>query len=110
MLEYDLIHLILYHKKATANNSNQRVGGPSGFIQVRQNLMAPNNSNTIDLTDEDDPKPKVQNAPTLVALNNRNRSQIVSQPQIQRQQIAATARATIMQPRAQRPNGNSFNL
>lgn len=77
------------------NASNaSRAGGPSGFIQVRQNLMA-TNSSTIDLTDEDD-APKQRNLPVnppaLVALNVRNRPQTVVQtPAVaQRQQIAAT--------------------
>lgn len=46
----------------------------SGFIQVRQNLMASNS--TIDLTDEDDAKPQrnaQNNPPALVALNMRNK-------------------------------------
>lgn len=61
----------------------------SGFIQVRQNLMA-NNSSCIDLTDEDDPKPQQRqqvNPPALVALN-RNRQQIVQTQPVQRQLVA----------------------
>lgn len=66
----------------------------SGFIQVRQNLMATNsspNSNTIDLTDEDDSKPQrnAQNSPpALVALNIRGRQQIVQTQGAPRQLIA----------------------
>lgn len=67
------------------------------------------NANTIDLTDEDDPKPKnnAQNSPpALVALNIRNRQQIVTQA-LQRSQLSATttttaARATPVQARMQR--------
>ncbi|XP_055311497.1 activating transcription factor 7-interacting protein 1 isoform X2 [Sitodiplosis mosellana] len=69
--------------------ANQR-GGPSGFIQVRQNLMA-NNSGCIDLTDEDDPKPQQRqqgNPPALVALNSRGRQQIVHTQPVQRQLVA----------------------
>lgn len=61
----------------------------SGFIQVRQNLMA-NNSSCIDLTDEDDPKPQQRqqaNPPALVALNARNRQQIVQTQPVQRQLV-----------------------
>lgn len=61
----------------------------SGYIQVRQNLMASSNANTIDLTDEDDPKPQriAQNSPpALVAL--RNRQQTVQTLPIQRQLLA----------------------
>lgn len=94
--------------KATTNNVNQRTGGPSGFIQVRQNLLA-NNANTIDLTDEDDPKPKPiaqNNPPALVALNMRNRQQLVTQA-LQRGQLATTTatRATPAQARMQRQIG-----
>lgn len=66
----------------------------SGFIQVRQNLMANNNSNSnsgcIDLTDEDDAKPQQRqqaNPPALVALNARARQQIVQTQPVQRQLI-----------------------
>ncbi|XP_031622615.1 activating transcription factor 7-interacting protein 1 [Contarinia nasturtii] len=75
---------------AIAATAPQR-GGPSGYIQVRQNLMAAN-SNTIDLTDEDDAKPqpkRVQqqvNPPALVALNIRNRP-VVQQQQAPRQLV-----------------------
>lgn len=99
---------ISFFLKATTNNVNQRTGGPSGFIQVRQNLLA-NNANTIDLTDEDDPKPKIlaqNNPPALVALNMRNRQNLVSQA-LQRGQLATTTttttpRATPAQARMQR--------
>lgn len=64
----------------------------SGFIQVRQNLMAnAGSSNTIDLTDEDDPKPVQRaqpNPPALVSLNVQKRQQMMSQAQpVQRQLI-----------------------
>lgn len=48
---------------------------------MRQNLTSGNGGNTIDLTDEDDPKPQrsaQNNPPALVALNvTRGRTQIV---------------------------------
>lgn len=83
---------------------NQRVGGPSGFIQVRQNLMA-NTSNTststIDLTDEDDvPKTRnvVNNPPALVALNAaRNRSTAVT-AMVQTPQMGTRPQALTPQP------------
>lgn len=88
-------------------NTNQRVGGPSGFIQVRQNLMANTSntsntsSNTIDLTDEDDaPKTRnvVNNPPALVALNaTRNRSTPTS-TMAQTQQIVARPQVLAPQP------------
>lgn len=61
----------------------------SGFIQVRQNLMAKGNASTIDLTDEDDPKPQriaQGNPPALVAL--RNRQQAAQSIPVQRQLLA----------------------
>lgn len=67
----------------------------SGFIQVRQNLMS-SNSNTIDLTDEDDARPQRGNPqngpPSLVALNVRRPQQIVQtqqQPSQQRQMLTS---------------------
>lgn len=88
----------------TTTTTNQRVGGPSGFIQVRQNLMAsPSNTttSTIDLTDEDDvPKTRnmVNNPPALVSLNAaRNRSAITATI-VQSQQIGARPQVLAPQP------------
>lgn len=72
------------------NNFNNLHSISSGFIQVRQNLMA-NNSSCIDLTDEEDPKPQARqqaNPPALVALNARSRQQIVQTVPVQRQLVA----------------------
>lgn len=54
---------------------------------MRQNLIASNS--TIDLTDEDDPRPQrsaQNNPPALVALNVKNRAQLVQTqtPPVQR--------------------------
>lgn len=55
---------------------------------MRQNLTSGNGGNTIDLTDEDDPKPQrsaQNNPPALVALNVRGRTQIMqAQTTVQR--------------------------
>lgn len=48
-----------------------------------------NNSNTIDLTDEDDPRPQRQltnNPPALVSINVRSRQLLQAQGQAQTQQ------------------------
>lgn len=50
----------------------QRLGGPSGYIQVRQNLTA----NTIDLTDEDDPKQRQGVQPPALVAFNQNKSKV----------------------------------
>lgn len=57
-------------KNQTADSVRSIVTAQLGHITVRQNLM----SNTIDLTDEEDPKPKTNSSnqpPALVALTNR---------------------------------------
>lgn len=98
----------------STSTTNQRVGGPSGFIQVRQNLMANTSntsSNTIDLTDEDDaPKTRntVNNPPALVALNAaRNRSAAVTAI-VQTQQ--AGTRPQVLAPQPQLRNASATNV
>lgn len=70
----------------------------SGYIQVRQNLMS-SNSNTIDLTDEDDARPQRGNAqngpPSLVALNVRRPQLVQTQQQPSQQRQLVTAQQTI---------------
>lgn len=95
------------------STTNQRVGGPSGFIQVRQNLMASTSNtstNTIDLTDEDDvPKTRnmVNNPPALVSLNAaRNRSAITATI-VQTQQKGARPQALAPQPQVRSASATS---
>lgn len=92
--------------KVTPVGANQRVGGPSGFIQVRQNLMAANSS-TIDLTDEDDvPKARgsqVVNPPALVALNAKSPQRMIQTRPAQPQHIQGVTR--IIKKQLVRPAG-----
>lgn len=64
----------------------------SGFIQVRQNLMAAS-SNTIDLTEEDEARPQrspQNNPPALVALNMRGRTQVIQTQQTVQRHVVTT--------------------
>lgn len=98
----------------STSTTNQRAGGPSGFIQVRQNLMASTgntSSNTIDLTDEDDvPKTRnmVNNPPALVALYAaRNRSRTTATT-AQPQQIGS--RPQVLAPQPQLRSASATNV